>query len=116
MVSPRYEGGRPGGSPHGTPTPDWAPSALFVKAKPRGWNAGGESPLSNAKYGRWVPGGDSGLMVEELADKVIAGDLDYRTAVHLVEALTDAVGKRIGLGKRDLLMVLSRKREAHHVR
>jgi hypothetical protein len=115
MVTPRYiDSGGAGHGPHGTSTLDWAPST--DKAKPRGWNAGGESPLSNAKYGRWVPGGDSGLMVEELADKVIAGDLDYRTAVHLVEALTDAVGKRIGLGKRDLLMVLSRKREAHHVR
>jgi hypothetical protein len=64
----------------------------------------------------WVPGGDSQLAVEDIADKVIEGRLDYATGVRLVEALTDAVGKRIGLGKRDLLMVLSRKREVHHAR
>lgn len=115
MVRPRYFDGAPAGhGPHGTSTLDWAPEE--VKAKPRGWNARGESPVSNERYGRWVPGGDSQLAIEDIADKVVAGTLDYRTAVRLVEALTDAVGKPIGLGKRDLLMVLSRKREAHHAR
>jgi hypothetical protein len=115
MVTPRYiDSGGAGHGPHGTSTLDWAPST--DKAKPRGWNAGGESPVSNERYGRWVPGGYSQLAVEDIADKVIEGRLDYATGVRLVEALTDAVGKRIGLGKRDLLMVLSRKREVHHAR
>lgn len=72
-----------------------------------------ENPVCNDRYGRWVPGGDVQLHLEEYAQKVIDGELDYETAVRLTESLTDAVGKPCAT-KRDLLMVLARLREAHH--
>lgn len=74
-----------------------------------------ENPACNDKYGRWVPGGDVQLHLEEIADKVIAGVLDYDTAVRQTESLTDACNRPCAT-KRDLLMVLSRKREEHHAR
>lgn len=72
-----------------------------------------ESPACNERYGRWVPGGDTHLHLEEIAQKVIEGALDYETGVRLTEALKDAMGKPCAT-KRDLLVVLARMREAHH--
>lgn len=102
------------GRPVGTGRLDHAPKVMNASGKhPR--RVENESPVCNGKYGRWVPGGDSGVMVEEIADQFIAGHYDYDTAVRLTNAITDAVGNPV-VGKKDLLMVLMRKREAHHGR
>lgn len=74
-----------------------------------------ESPKCNDTYGRWVPGGDSQLAIEDIAHKFLDGKLDYDTAVRLTESITD-VYRRPCATKRDLLMVLSRLREDHHAK
>lgn len=89
--------------------------ALFVDSRGHRTPERGANPVCNDRYGRWVPGGDTGVMVEEIADQFIAGHYDYDTAVRLTEALKDAVGKPSAT-KRDLLTVLMRKREVHHGR
>lgn len=68
-----------------------------------------DAPLCNEEYGRWVPGGETTIMVERYAREVISGKLDFDTAVRLTEAITDAVGNPTAT-KRDLLVVLSRMR------
>lgn len=60
------------------------------------------------RYGRWVPGGDAALTVEDIADNYLAGQYDWPTAVRLTEAVTDATGRHVAT-KRDLLVVLSRR-------
>lgn len=91
----------------------WNPPHLTDSRGREAQKDGHDAPLCHETYGRYVPGGDSLLHIEEYADQVIAGTLDYETAVRLTEALTDAVGRPVA-GRRDLLQVLMRKREAHH--
>jgi hypothetical protein len=84
--------------------------AEFLDSKGRRIKQTYASRECNKRYARWVPGGDTQLHIEEYAQQVVDGVLDYDTAVRLVESLTDAVG-RPAARKRDLLMVLSRLRD-----
>jgi hypothetical protein len=70
-------------------------------------------PLTEERYGRWVPGGDGALALEDVVDRYIAGNYDYDTALRLALSITDAAGLA-RITKRDFLVVLSRKREVHH--
>ena len=56
--------------------------------------AGKDAPVCHERYGRWVPGGDHELALEDIAERVIRGILDYETGVRLAESLVDAMGKR----------------------
>jgi hypothetical protein len=89
------------------------PGAKVRMRRHRGQAEEDVEPLTEERYGRWVPGGDGALALEDVVDKYLAGDYDYDTALRLALSITDAAGLA-RITKRDFLVVLSRKRDKHH--
>lgn len=83
------------------------PEAKYYQRKHRGKPEEDVDGMCYERYGRWVPGNEQALKLEDIVKRFIDGDLSYDEA--LAEALTLP-----HTDKRDFLTVVSRERAKHH--